>query len=265
MPGSADRLVRKDSIPNADDLAAGAGSGGWKTARGYAIRLLAMATDLANPISKVPTSKGDLTAAGYMLVTTVSFSLIPLIVSLAGGSQAPFLFNAWLRVGTSIGCLLFLLTFCHSTLFNGSAVALVGERIFRWPPNKFLILATIGTFDYGLFAWSTQYLDIAVAALLFETQPVFLIFLTAWLFKEEDRYQKVTLTNWLMILLGLGGFIFAISSQSAGFDGYDNIIIALWNLVISSGTAPIRRNFGGYGDYRSIFRCLRLEMGCGFK
>ena len=147
---------------------------------------------------------------------------------MAGGSQAPFLYNAWFRTGHSIGSLLFLLAFYRDILLDGHALSLTWKRVFRWPDNKFLIVAVVGALDYACFAWSVKFIDVTVAAILYETYPVVIILALGWLFKEEGRYQKITFTMFFLILLSLAGFVFAIASQTGEFTGS----ILNWNSAI---------------------------------
>ena len=173
---------------------------------------------------------GDAAALGYMLITVVTSSLLPLVVYLAGGSGSPFLFNSGLRAGVCVGCLMFLVTFYRGVFFNRDALDLIRRRVFTWPNNKLLIGAIIHAFDFALFAWSVKFIDIAVSAILFETWPVFMIFFAARLFKDEGRYQKITFTTMLLIFLSTSGFFFALVSQAIDISSFDKPL--LWNSVI---------------------------------
>lgn len=136
----------------------------------------------------------NLVAVSYMLIAVLAFSVLPLVVNLAGGSESPFLFNAGLRLGVAIACLAFLASLYRHTLAEHKDLAVIKKHIWRWKHNKLLVWAVIGSFDYALFAWSIQFIDIAVSAVLFEIYPIGIIFLTAWVYRKEGRYQKITLT-----------------------------------------------------------------------
>ena len=158
-------------------------------------------------------STGNGAAAGYLVVATVAYSFIPWLVSFSNGSEAPFLFNAWFRAGVAIACLMFIVSRYRSEVFSVSKLALIGKWVFVWPNNRLLILATIGTAEYALFAWSVKFIDIAVAAILFRVWPIFAIFLAYHLFKKDGRYRKITLFTWALVLMSAGGFAFALTSQ----------------------------------------------------
>ena len=169
-------------------------------------------------------------ALSYMLIACIAYSLIPLVVHLAGGSQAPFLFNAWLRAGVVGGCLLFLMTFSRGVPLRAADVLLIGKRVLVWPANGPIIWAIVGSLDYALFAWSIKFIEISVAAILFEMYPVGIILLASWLFKGETRYRRITPTTALLVLFSVGGLVFANASQVAGFGVLD--LSFLWRSLI---------------------------------
>ena len=151
---------------------------------------------------------GNRAAIGYMLVTVTTWSMVPLFVNLADGSQTPFLFNAWLRMGLSFGCLLFLFVYYPGILLRSSSRSLIFKGLFSWPKNKPLFWVLLSTFDYAFFALSVKFLNIAVAAILFETWPIFVILLTARLFRDEERYQSISFKTVMLVFLSMLGFVF---------------------------------------------------------
>ena len=114
----------------------------------------------------------NLSAMGYMLLAVLGFSLTPLFIDLVAGFQSPFMFNAWFRIGASIGCLLFLLAYYPSTGLGRDSWTTIRSWIFGWPDNKLLLLATVVNLEYALFAWSLRFIGITTAAILFETGPI---------------------------------------------------------------------------------------------
>ena len=116
--------------------------------------------------------------------------------------------------GASAACLVFFLSFHRRTLLDPSTLRAIGKRITRWPENRPLILATIGSMDYAAFVWSVQYLHITVAAVLYETGPIATIFVIAWLFRKNDRYRKITPLTLALVLMSMAGFLMSVLSQS---------------------------------------------------
>ena len=156
-------------------------------------------------------------ALGYMLFASVGYSLVPLVVHLAGGVDAPFLFNAWLSLGVASGSLLFLVVSFRGAGLGGEDLVLAGKRLVVWPAGVPVLLACVGSVDYALFAWSLRFIDIMVAAILFEMSPVGTILFASWLFRGDTRYRRVTVTLMLVLSLGLIGVVFANVIQVSGF------------------------------------------------
>ena len=179
-------------------------------------------------LGTVTRAPGGVAAVGYMVIAVMSFSLIPLVVYVSGGSQAPLIFNAWFRAGIMLGSFSFLLVFYHRTFLDRNVLLLVWARVYRWPDNKFLLGTVLSTLEFVFLSWSVKYLDITTAAILFETWPVWVILLASWVFREEERYRKITFTTMMLVALSLAGFVFAIASQTSDLLGLDRIVLGRW-------------------------------------
>lgn len=162
------------------------------------------------------TLKGEGFGAGllYMVITVGFLSLVPLTAHMAKGSESPFLFNALFRLGSAIACVLCLLFFFRAQVKQHFQVLRERKYIF----NSLLIFAIIGgCLEHSLFAWSIQLMDIAVATIHKELWPVAMILLMSWLYRRDDKFQKVTIKSISLVLLGLLGAALAYASQSVDF------------------------------------------------
>ena len=175
-------------------------------------------------------------------------------------------------MGVALACLVYLLTFFR-TLNNGNdSLAVVKEYIFQWKHNKPLVWEIVGSFDYALFAWSIQFIDIAVAAVLFEIYPVGIIFLASWVYRYERRYWRITITAVALIMLSMVGLIFANASQITELDGFRSLfplisVIGIY-LVVAAVIAVAFSVFGlKWGtDLTGSLKCggsnVGLELYC---
>ena len=147
-----------------------------------------------------------------MLAALIPFSVIPLMVFQGGGPTAPFLFNALLRFGCAAFSLCFLAFFYRRFICS----SLVWRQVWRGLGGWMFWSTVLVTFDYGLIAWASRYVDTAVAAMLFESWPILVIVLMAWLFRGEGRYQP----HWGRLLgampLVFGGLFLVVASESGG-------------------------------------------------
>ena len=153
-----------------------------------------------------------------MLLTVIGFSLLPLLVAIGGGTESPFLFTAGVSLGTGLGSALFLAVAFGQVLRKPSVLALIWQRLPSWA----LFLVIVDQLDYALFAWSTRYLDYSVVAILFQTWPIFLIVLTAILYRAQARYHKITFVMVWLLITGFVGFAFVTASQSGGLGNWDS-------------------------------------------
>ena len=116
------------------------------------------------------------------------------------------MFNAALAVGEALGCAVFLMAAYHRLIFNKIVWRAVRLKAFS-PVMLFWMLA-FG--DLSFFVWSTQYIDVSLASILFGAWPMVLALLTSWLFRGESRYRRI---SWRAVAL------FAFAGMVIGFGG----------------------------------------------
>ena len=154
-----------------------------------------------------------------MLAAVIGYSLIPLAIALSGGEENPFYFNAAMNVGICVGLTAFLATAYRSQIRNREVLKLVRRRAYSWP----FALIAVNNFGYAMFALSARFIDISVTAILYEVSPIFVILLTAWLFRKEKRFNKLNQATLGLTLLAFFGVGFVIASQTGGFGDFDNL------------------------------------------
>ena len=181
-------------------------------------------------------------AAGFMLLAVIGFSLTPLLIAWGSGVSNPFLFNSGWRIGVVVGCLVFLAISFRKMVTDQQVWLTIRRRTISWA----LFFGTISYFERAFFAWSTQFIDISVTAILYEFWPLFVIFLTARLFRQEGRYQRITLRTLLLLLLCFIGFTFVVLSQVTGITEFQGqglrrlalgVVLALFSAFLVSLTA----------------------------
>ncbi len=191
---------------------------------------------------RIPDIVGNRVAIGYMLVAVTLFSSLPLVISWGGGERTPFLFNAAMNAGIVLGCLGFMAVFYRRLILSGANLRLISRRIF----DPKIALSIVANFNFALFAWSTRFVDVSVSAILFESWPVFIILITARLFRGDDRYREITYEMLLLLTLGLVGFAFVVVGQAGGFANIQTgglsllivgVVLAMLGAVATSFTA----------------------------
>ncbi len=150
-----------------------------------------------------------------MLIFVVIFSLVPLMIDVGGGTENPFLLNAVWRVGGFLGCAAFLLWHYFSLLADRETIG----RIFRRAASWMILFAAIGKLEFVLYALSTRFIDISATAVLYETWPILMVFIIAWMFRTQQRFQGITVGTIVLLATCFLGYIFVIGSQKDGFAG----------------------------------------------
>ena len=191
---------------------------------------------------RLPNLAGNRIAIGYMLTAVTLFSSLPLVIAWGGGGRSPFLFNAAMNAGVVLGCIVFIVVLYRSLILDGANLRLIARRIF----DPKIALSIVANFNFALFAWSTRFVDVSVTAILFESWPVFIILITARLFRGDSRYRHVTYEMLLMLALGLAGFAFVVVGQAGGFANIETgglsmviagVILAVCGAIATSFTA----------------------------
>lgn len=185
-------------------------------------------------------------AAVYMMTAVVAFSLLPLLLAWGAAAEGPFLFNAGFRLGTGIGYALFVFAFYQPILRDRNVLTLIVQHSTKWT----MLFIVINYFEFALFAWSTQFVNIAVTVIIYETWPIFTIFLMARLLKEEKFYRTVSVGVILSIVVSFAGFLFVVASQfggSAFFSGtFDTSAIKLAIGVALAAAAAVSGSFTAF-------------------
>ena len=166
------------------------------------------------------TQQNDSAAVLYMLAAMLSYSWIPLTISVNQGADNPLLFSGIWRMGTLTTYLTLLITL-YRPLINRADLTRT-FRLLAAPRHSWLIIiGATGTMEYGMFALSTRYLDVAVTSIVFELWPITSIFMIAWLYK-----RKIPRRTYIFAPICFLGFIFVAASQHGGLNQLQNQLAA---------------------------------------
>ena len=229
-----------------------------------------MLAQQANGLQADNSGGRDRPGLGYMFTAVIAFSLVPLAIKLAGGEQAPFLFNASWRLGVVAGCLIVLTRF-YGTPFHASALGRVRTQLFRskrelntwgiprWLVDYRILLAVIVNCEYALLAWSVQFIDVTVSTVLFGIWPLFLVLLRDMADRksvqngqegktDSDFPMRTVVEHLALAIVGLSGLSFAIAAELGGFakfgDGIPLWLVAGLALATGAMTLSALKEFG---------------------
>ena len=180
----------------------------------------------------IPASRNR-SAFFYMLGGVVAWSFAPLVIDFSGGSVNPFLFNLIWKGSTAAGVLAFLLIRYRSLISQTAVRGLLLRRTYSW---SFLLMA-VGNLDVLLFIWSIEFIDVAVATIMFELWPLILIIFTLVLFRSSGRFADTTIAIILPLIMAFVGLVFVTLSQgvwSASSIADSNIHALAIGMVLAS-------------------------------
>lgn len=202
------------------------------------------------PTTKSPTyniGEGqNIKAVLFMLAAVMFLSFIPLLITRSGGAESPFLFNAGWRLGIAVGCLLTLFALYRPILLNRAALALAARSSVSWA-----IFGTIvNSFSYALFAWSIQFVDVSIAAILLEIWPIGFILLTAWLLRAGNGYRKNIRAILPLMAVALAGFGFVVASQAEVFS-LDSLLFSA--SIVGVGLALLGALANAFGAFPFVW------------
>ena len=172
-------------------------------------------------------------AAALMVLAVFCWSFMPLFIAW-GSDDSPFIFNAAWKLGAATVCIIFLMVVYRSLIFRGDVWSVVWRRIADWS----LLFWVISYFSVALYAWSTQFIDVSVTAVLYEVYLILLVLVTGRLFRNEGRYRKITPLGIFLFILALAGVACVIASQTGGLGVFsDTASMSLSSLVIGFALA----------------------------
>ena len=141
-------------------------------------------------------------AGGLVGASVLLYSLFPVVVAFSN-TESPFLFACTWYVGLVLGMVVFLAVRFSDLLRSRAA----WRQVWRQIPSIAMMVWIASKFQIALFAWSASVVDVAITAVLYETWPLGMVLLTAWLFRSEDRYQRigpVTALAFVVAVVGVG-------------------------------------------------------------
>ena len=168
-----------------------------------------------------------------MLISVILYSFVPPLLKILNAAEAPFLFNTIITLASVSVYIVFLSIFANRALFNLSVI----KKIFRNSHIKLILLCAIGSLDYAFYTLSINYLDIAIATILFDSSTLFLIMIIVFLFKSEKKYCKIDFTTLMLIAFTFIGFVLVVLSGEPNLD-IAKISIS-FSILIGAGIALI--------------------------
>lgn len=170
---------------------------------------MSLGTDMLplNPHRTDDAASGDAAALGYVCLAALGFSLVPVVLDVSVSQASALTVGA----GITIGYLL-----CHELqlrLIRPSGLAphrllwqtIRNDKSFPVPAPLLIAVMCVSALSYLFLAMAINYIDAAVAAVMFEFWP--LVFFVTMLYVDRRRLEQrprepATARTWCLLLLG---------------------------------------------------------------
>ena len=149
-----------------------------------------------------------------MMISVAAFSAMPVLFKIGGAEESPFLFTGiyLLNIGMGMGAAI-LLVIRNLQIKPEVQEKIIGDIVHHC--KGWLMLASMfGSCGYVLFAFGLGFVDISIAAILYETSPLFLMFLMSFLDRGSERYDAISLSTFIFVILAIVGVALVVLSHN---------------------------------------------------
>ena len=153
---------------------------------------------------------GGLHPALYMMIAVVANSAFPILFKLGGAEESPFLFTGIYQGSIGIGVGAAIMFFKKDLILK----PMVRKDIMSHCKGALMLFAVIGRCGVVLFTLALVFVDVSIAAILYETWPLILMLLMSRLFKDTKRYRPITWGTLILVVPAISGAALVILSQN---------------------------------------------------
>ena len=146
----------------------------------------------------------------YMMIAVVSFSVIPVLIELGDAEDSPFLFTSIQSFAVAIGVGAVILRIKRKLLLKWEVI----EDTWSHCKTGLMLVSVIGYCGFVLFSLGLVFVDVSIAAILYATSPLFLMLLMSFLFKDSQRYRKISVDTVIFAFVAIAGVALVILSQN---------------------------------------------------
>ena len=157
-----------------------------------------------------PVEQNQVIPASFMMLAVLCYSIVPLLFKLGDAEGAPILFTGIQQLSMGIVVGITILTFNWKLLVRKS----VRKNIAYQCRTSLMLISIIGHGGWVLFAIALSFVDISVAAILFETRPLLLMLLISFLFRNDPRYRPLTTGTMIFVVMALAGVCLVVASHN---------------------------------------------------
>ena len=157
--------------------------------------------------------------AFYMILAVVVFSTNTVIYDLGAAWKSPFLFAGFREIGLVTGLVGPILFFGRGLQLDRALAKGVAGDCVSW----LMLGSVLGAFGFVSFVFGLKFVGISAAAVIYETWPVFIMLMMAFLFRGKRRYRPITWSTILFSCIAVAGVGLVIVSQNVSHEPLSQI------------------------------------------
>ena len=152
----------------------------------------------------------------HMILAVIAYSAIPLLFDLGNARESPFLFTGIYTacLPLFIGPMLVLRN--RKLLFRPSVVADMKSICTTW----LMAVSVLAHCGFVLFTIGLCLVDVAIAAILKDTWPLFWMLVMAVLFRGDERYRAISRNDMIFVFMAIAGVALVVMSGNSGLEPY---------------------------------------------
>ena len=200
----------------------------------------------------------------WMVASVIIMSFVVFIIDWGETNKSPFLF-ATFDSFFALFAFLLIVIIRRPRLFSKSVL-----RAVIFPPqdsyrmNLLLAPCILGSSTiYPLLSISTRYIDIIPVAIIYGMSPLFFVLISSLLFRQEKRFEQLTIWVFILFILGLIGFGFVTVGQLEDFSfSFEVNGTVLKGGFLALGAAVLTAMSVSFGIRHGTMACQKIkEMG----
>ena len=194
-----------------------------------------------------------------MLVSVIALSFVVFVIDWGGTNKSPFLF-ATFDSFFALFAFLLIVIIRRPILFSKKIL-----RAVIFPPQDSyrmnLLLAPCilaSSAIYPLLSISTRYIDIIPVAIIYGMSPLFFVLISSLLFRQEKRFDQLTIWVFVLFILGFIGFGFVTVGQLGDFSFETNGTV-LKGGFLALGAAVLTAISVSFGIRYGTMACQKIK------
>lgn len=173
----------------------------------------------------------------FLSLSALLWSLMPLTIALSEADNNPFLFFAVFGFAEVFGLVAYLLYLNIKHKELGLFKYYISHKnVERDNTKTIIVLSFTGHLGTLFFAWSTRYIDVAIATIIYELWLIWFVLFWSKDTNSSERKVNIDYRSWIYLTIAIAGIFFVNISQKGTITKFANwgIFLALISSLLAA-------------------------------